>query len=133
MAISQAPVPAIVTTSFDEPMGLIQGQMPMSINEWYVSVALDRLQIEYTYQYPIGTFGVRGSQKIDFVCWTGLGGIPVYVQGAYWHDIRHDPDAVINQAEAQRYFGNAPVLLMEEETGTKEKAFMAVRDKVGVL
>lgn len=131
--VAQAPTPAIQIVDFEEPMGLIQGQAPMSINEWYVSLALDKLRIEYSFQYPLGNIGVRGSQKIDFVAWTALGGVPIFVQGAYWHDIRHDPDAVIKQAEAQRYFGNAPVLLMEEETGTKEKAFMAVRDKVGVL
>jgi hypothetical protein len=132
MSYTQQPVPAIHSNPNPaEEMGLIQGMVPMSWNEWFVSLALDKLKRDYSYQYQLGSAGSRGSQKIDFVVWTPMGGIPCYVQGAYWHDLRHDPDYVISQAEAARYFGNEPVLLLEEETDTKDKAYQTCLKKLG--
>jgi hypothetical protein len=125
------PALAVQAKADDEP-GLVQGQMPDSINEWYVSLALDRLKLDYQFQVPImGGRGVRGGQVIDFVVWTATGGIPVFVQGAYWHDIRHDPDAVIKQAAAEHHYHNKPVLLDEDKTDTREKAYRTVLQEIG--
>lgn len=133
MSIAQAPPPVIQVSSPKEEIGLIQGIPPDSINEWYVALAMDRLELQYSFHYPIGVPGTRGSQIIDFVVWTGRGGIPVFVQGVYWHDIRHDPEATLKEAEAQRIFSNLPVLIWDYESDTKEKALRAVKTKVGVL
>jgi len=130
-----APIPysRITAKSADEEIGPVQGIMPGSINEWYTALALDKLEIPYSFQFPLdGGRGLRGGQVIDFVAWTALGGIPIFVQGAYWHDIRHDPEGILKQEAARQYFNNDSVLLMEEETDTKDKAYQAVRTKVVV-
>ncbi len=132
MTLPLPPSPIVMADPTEE-IGLVQGIMPDSINEWYTALALDRLRLDYTFQYSLGGGqGLRGGQVIDFVVWGPRGGIPVYVQGAYWHDIRHDPEGILKQAEAEERFKNAPVLLMEEETNTKDKAFQAVREKVNI-
>jgi hypothetical protein len=132
MPIDRAPSPIVIKDP-DDVIGLIQGQTPDSINEWYVSLALDRLRIPYMYQYSIlGGRDFRGGQVIDFVCFTPLGSIPVFIQGAYWHSYRQDPEQTIKIAAARHVFNNEPVLLEEEETDTKEKAFAIVRQKLQV-
>lgn len=124
------PAPMVMKKPQEE-IGLVQGIMPDSINEWYVAQALDRLRADYIFQYSIaGGTSLRGGQVIDFVVFTPTGAIPVYVQGAYWHNIRNDPEQVFNQAEAERIFHNKPVLLDEEKTDTREKALATVRKEI---
>lgn len=116
-----------------DQMGLIQGQTPDSINEWFVYLALERLNLHYVYQYSIyGGTSLRGGQVIDFVVFTPVGRIPVFVEGAYWHSWRQDPDYPLKLAAARHYFKNEPVILKEDETDTRQKAFIAVRDKVQI-
>lgn len=124
------PPSPIVAAPPDEPIGLIQGQAPGSKNEWFVSQALDKLGYYYFYQFAIqGGRGARGGQVIDFLVktasWT-----PVFVNGAYWHSIRMDPELPIKIAEARHQFGTEPVILEEEETSTREKALGTVRRKI---
>lgn len=110
----------------------VQGQLPDSINEWYVALALDKLDIPYHFQVPLnGGRSVRGGQVIDFVVFNPRP-VPVFVQGAYWHNIRTDAEDQLKQAEARAHYNTEPILLMEDETNTKDKALRAVREKVGV-
>lgn len=116
----------------DEVMGLIQGMVPGSINEWYVSRALDKLDIAYQYQYSIfGGRAIRGGQVIDFVVYNPKA-TPVFVQGAYWHSSRMDPESQLKIAAAQSWFNTTPILLEEAETDTFQEALSAVKKKVGV-
>lgn len=130
MPIPIPPSP-IVMRQPDEEIGLVQGIMPDSINEWYVAQALDRLRMEYIFQYQIfGGTSLRGGQVIDFVVFTATGSLPVPVNGAYWHNFRNDPELMFTLAEAERYFKRKPVVLEEEETSTRDKAYEAVVSKV---
>lgn len=64
----------------------IQGIMPDSKEEYWVSLALDLLKIEYIFQYSVlGGRGIRGGQIIDFWVKTVPLPTPLYVQGMYWH------------------------------------------------
>lgn len=105
--------------------------MPDSINEWYVSLALDKLGLDYNYQVALGMVGVRGSQSIDFVVYKPQGGIPVFVQGAHWHRLQTESEDELKQAAAEHRYKNKVVLLMEDETSTREKAYTAVLEKIG--
>lgn len=130
MSIPIPPNP-IVMKKATEQIGLVQGQTPGSINEWYVAQALDKDEIPYIYQYSImGGRNIAGGQVIDFLCFLATGAVPVYVNGAYWHSYRKDPDLEIALAEAARVFKTDPIILEEEETSTREKALAAVRQKV---
>ncbi len=116
----------------DEVIGIVQGVIPDSKNEWFVALALDKLGIDYIFQFSLyGGRSVRGGQVVDFVVFHPKA-LPVYVQGAYWHAIRSETEDLLKQAAAENYFGVKPVLLMEDETDTKEKAYQAVIEKIGV-
>ena len=132
MSSAQPMPPAVITQAKpEEVVQPVQGIMPDSKNEWYTALALDKLEIAYTFQYVLdGGTGIRGGQIVDFVCWMPAGPLPVFVQGAYWHKITTETEDLIKQAAAAQAFGRQPVLLMEEETSTKDKAMRAVREKI---
>jgi len=115
----------------EEVIGLVQGMTPGSKNEWYVALALDKLKIDYIYQYMLsGGRGVRGGQVIDFVVYNPAA-TPVYVQGEYWHNQKTESEDILKQADAENYFKTPPILLWGDETDTKEKAYQIVMEKIG--
>lgn len=126
------PIPSspIVRKLPGEEIGLVQGMMPDSINEWYVSLALDKLQLVYFYQFAMRGGDVRGGQVIDFLVQTARGWLPVYVNGDYWHSPKMDPELQLKLAEAAHEFGIEPIVLDEEETNTRQHALASVRKKV---
>ena len=130
---SAQPMPPAVITQADpeETVQPVQGIMPDSRNEWYTALALDKFEIAYSFQYALnGGTSVRGGQVVDFVCWMPQGPLPVFVQGAYWHKITTETEDLMKQAAAEQAFGRRPILLMEEETSTRDKAERAVREKI---
>ena len=111
-------------------LDIVQGLLPDSKNEYYVALALDQLGIEYRFQVPLGVFGVRGSQVIDFVVYNPHP-VAVFIQGEYWHDRKSESEDTLKQAAAERYYGRGNVvLLMGEETDTPEKALEVVKEKL---
>ena len=79
-----------------EAVGLINGQVPGSIYEWRVAVALWKYKWNFAYQ--VQYFGGRrlpGGQVIDFLVFTLPKPTPVYVQGEHWHGgIREENDII---------------------------------------
>lgn len=116
----------------EEVIGLVQGSIPDSKNEWFVALALDKLGIDYYYQVPIyGGTNIRGGQVVDFVVLRPKA-IPVFVQGAYWHRLATESEDIMKQQAAETYYRTKPILLDEDETSTKERAYQAVLEKIGV-
>lgn len=116
----------------EEVIGLVQGITPGSKNEWYVALALDKLQIDYIYQYMLsGGRGIRGGQVIDFIVYSPMA-VPVYVQGEYWHNEKTESEDLLKQADAENWFKTTPILLWGDETDTREKAYQTVLEKIGV-
>jgi hypothetical protein len=114
----------------EEVVGLVQGVMPGSKNEWYVALALEKLNLEFMFQFSImGGRNIRGGQVIDFVVFNP-NAIPVFIQGEYWHNAKKETEDMLKQAAAEQHFKTKPVLLMGEETDTREKAYQAVVEKV---
>lgn len=85
----------------EEPIGLIQGQVPDSKEEWWISRALDRLKLSYIYQYPVNGGRVRGGYMIDFV----VGTIPLATMiepiGNHWHTGELGADDKKRQADVE--------------------------------
>lgn len=69
----------------EEPIGLIQGQVPDSKEEWWIARALDRLKLPYTYQYPVNGGRARGGYLIDFLVHTAPLATMIEPEGNHWH------------------------------------------------
>jgi hypothetical protein len=83
-----------------EVIGLIQGQQPMSKEEWWVSQWLDARQYGYKYQYIVFA-GAENFYKIDFLVYT----VPLYTMleplGNHWHTDRLGQDDRKRQVEIE--------------------------------
>lgn len=118
-------------------IGLIQGQMPDSDNEWFVSLALDE-QIEkgaiaaYMYQYAInGGRTVRGGVIIDFLVFAPFARAVFVGAGGYYHGKQREVSDELAHALCAQMFGESNVVdLLEEETNSEEKAKRAVKEKL---
>lgn len=128
----------VYTVEKPEPtIGLIQGQIPDSKNEWFVSLALDE-QIEkggiaaYMYQYAInGGRNVRGGVIIDFLVFSPFARAVFVGAGGYWHGRNRQIEDEISHALCAQMFGEGNVIdLLEEETNSEEGAKRAVREKL---
>lgn len=112
-------------------MGLIQGQMPGSKNEWYFALALDKLKIPYIYQFQMGVLGARGSQRIDFVVMVAPTSQACFIQGAYWHNRKTETEDRLKHAEAEREFGAGNVHdFSEDETKDVDTAIRTIRKRL---
>ena len=132
MAKDTAPKLKVQKIDPEEIIGIVQGTMPDSLNEWYVALALDKLGIEYIFQYQLfGGTSVRGGQVVDFVVFNP-NATPVFIQGEYWHDRKSETEDMLKQAAAEQYFKTKPILLAGEDTDEKDKAFATVRRELGV-
>lgn len=109
---------------------VIQGQTAGSWNEVYVAVALDKLDIEYIYQYQFGTGrNVRGDYRIDFVVSNPFP-TPVEIYGEYWHTGQLGADDRLRQAIIEQKFGRQLVVIWGNECDTAEKAMAVVQARV---
>ena len=112
----------------------VQGQMPDSIQEYWVSQALYRYQVPFQFQWEIfGGRTRRGGLIVDFVVWNPMF-TPVLVHGNYWHMgelTGGDKTALIAIAD---YFKigieNIPILWVKKDGQTKEDVFSWVRTNV---
>ena len=132
-----ATAPKSPNLKVEEPtptIGLIEGQIPDSDNEWFVSLALDKAIeradiVGYTYQYPLGGGReVRGGVVVDFVIYAPFAQALFVGAGGYWHGANRKTSDELAHALAAQYFGEANVLdFTEEETSSEELADKRVR------
>lgn len=113
-----------------EIVGLIQGSVPMSTEEWYVAVALDRYKIEYQYQVPLwGGFMVRGGQVVDFIV-----NIPwetaLQIMGERWHSGKFGSEDEFKVAQLRRYFNRDPILISDDALQDQEQAYKTIYQRV---
>jgi hypothetical protein len=103
------------TKEIEEPIGLIQGQTPDSIQEWWISKALNRIGIPYTYQYPVFGGRVRGGYLVDFVVNTVPLATMIEPVGNHWHTGELGADDRKRQADvesAMQDICRTPILLL---------------------
>jgi hypothetical protein len=109
----------------EEPMGLIQGQVPDSKEEWWIAKALNRIGVSYTYQYPVSGGRTRGGYLVDFVVNTTPLATMIEPIGNHWHTGELGSDDKKRQADVEsemQSFCRIPIVnlwipdLMDEET-----------------
>jgi hypothetical protein len=109
----------------EEAIGLIQGQVPDSIQEWWVAKGLNRIGISYDYQYPVNGGSQRGGYKVDFVVHTVPLATMIEPIGNHWHTGELGADDRKRQADvetAMRDLCRTPIVnlwipdLLDEET-----------------
>ena len=112
----------------------IQGITPDSKEEYWVAIALQRLDIEFIYHFSIyGGKSFRGGQVIDFLVYTVPLPTPVFVQGEYWHGGTKNATTQFRVAAAQRYFGGEaqpPVEIWDYEIPDRETTYRVVKRKL---
>ena len=109
---------------------LIQGQTAGSWNEVYIAYAMDKLDIEYIYQYQFGTGrGVRGDYRIDFIVYNPFA-VPVEIYGEYWHTGQLGADDRLRLSIIENKFNREAVIIWGNECDTPEKAEAVVRQRL---
>lgn len=106
-----------------------------SLNEYYVSRALDRLKLDYYFQYaPFGNKGLRGEFVVDFFLPNIPGQMVIEVYGEYWHSGQLGADDKLRAALIQQALPGVPyVILWGNETDTQDKANEAVAKNLGTM
>lgn len=112
----------------------IQGIMPDSVQEWRAAKALDRMKLEYDYQYSIGGgTAFRGGQVVDFWVYTQPLPTPLFIQGTYWHRPEKQAADKLKVAQIMRYTKgqvNEAVMVPEEELGSVDEAYATLRRRL---
>lgn len=102
-----------------------------SKNEYNVGIALDKLGLEYLFQYEVW-YGRRMGRGfiIDFMVFTQPMPTPVWVNGEYWHrgeqrEIDLYQETIFNSVNAGRFM--PAVTVWGAETDTPELAYQTMR------
>ena len=121
-------------TDFFPEIKPIQGKMPKSKEEYWVALALMKLEIEFVYQREIfGGDNTLGGQIIDFWIYTTPLPTPLYVQGKYWHTGNRAEETRLKIAKLiSEYFGqiNKPQEIWDYEIPTPDIAYQVVKGKL---
>ena len=114
----------------------IQGMMPDSKEEYWVALALYRLNLDFEFQYQLfGGRKYKGGQVIDFWVFTNPLPTPIFVQGWYFHYATAEKEAQskLNLMYLEsRLRGKAmkPVEIIDVEIPTPEDAYRVVKRKL---
>ena len=117
--------------SENDEIGLIQGKVADSKQEWWVAQALERLKLNYIYQYPINGGSTRGGYKVDFVVLTVPLATMVEPIGDHWHTGELGADDRKRQVDvenAMRDIARTPILnLWIPDLLDRETVFLKLR------
>jgi hypothetical protein len=104
-----------------------------SINEMFIALGLDKMKLEYAYQYYLGGAGIRGSQIIDFLVYTDPKPTPLQIQGEYWHGGTRAADEALKEADINARMRGTwanVIMIYESECSTEEDAFNTLQEKL---
>jgi hypothetical protein len=125
-----APPPRLKAEKEPEVMGLINGRVPDSIEEWRVYKAIKRMGLPFRYQIPMGGGrDQRGGVVLDFLVWNPLA-IPLPVNGDYWHstDERIEMAVIANFLKVSIQYVEDHII-WGSEIPTQEDAYRVVRER----
>ncbi len=111
----------------------IQGAKASDI-EYFVSLALDKLDIYYIFQYEIlGGRTKRGGIVLDFLALTDPLSTPIDIRGNYWHQPKQrvEDDLGLAMMMARGNFAE-PVIIYGAELTTPEQAYSTVKRELRV-
>jgi hypothetical protein len=112
---------------------IVHGIKVDSIQEYYIARGLDKMNLEYAYQYYLGGAGIRGSQIIDFLVYTDPKPTPLQVQGEYWHGGVRAADEALKEADINARMRGTwanVIMIYENECSTEEQAFKTLQEKL---
>ncbi len=116
----------------EEP--IINGRLADSMEEYYVSLALDSLGLRYAYQVPLfGGNTRRGGTILDFLVDTPTPTV-IRVMGEYWHKGERKIEDELLERRIVKYFGgkvnilNIPASKLE----TEEEAYVTIRREMKI-
>jgi hypothetical protein len=117
----------------EEQIGLVQGRMPDSKEEWWAAQALWKYEVPFMFQFEIFSGKTRrGGLVVDFVVWNPMF-TPFLVHGDYWHRRELRGGDKRNLIAIADYFKvgieNIPIL-WESDAQTKEDVFAFVRTNI---
>jgi len=114
----------------EEPLGLIQGMMPDSKEEYWASQALYKYKIPFEFQFQIfGGTSRRGGLIVDFLVWNPMR-TPFLVHGSYWHRNEMDGGDKTNLIAIEQHFKKEAIIMWGEDSQTKDDVFAFVRKNV---
>jgi hypothetical protein len=112
------------------PIGLVQGQEPGSKEEWWVALALWKLQMPFSFQVPVmGGRDRKGGFIVDFVVYNPIA-VPVEVFGNYWHEGDMGAGDSLRLALYRQYFGRETVIIWGSEAVDEDATLEVVRRKL---
>lgn len=119
----------------DQPPFYIRGIKAGSKEEWWCSLALDRIQEEtgWTWEYQVAVFGGRtraGGNVVDFLIDTP--GMKTFLDpmGRYWHSgAREDRSQMQNVARLKKW---RLIAWFTDETPTRESVYAFLREEMNV-
>jgi len=116
----------------EAPIGLVQGKIPQSKEEWRVANALWKLGIPFQFQVDFaGGSQVRGGQVIDFLVMTVPLPTPLYVQGTYFHPLERRGEDEYKQRKLRLYTRGTyamPKEVFDYEIPTMEAAYQRMKE-----
>jgi hypothetical protein len=116
----------------EEVIGLIQGQIPMSKEEWWVSQWLDRRRYGYKYQHVIFA-GADHFYKLDFLVYTVPLATMVEPLGNHWHTDKLGQDDRQRQLEiesAMRDIAKIPIRFIDVEDMINRETVEAALERI---
>ena len=121
----------------DDIIQPIQGIMPDSLGEYWISRALQRLNHRFIFQYRIlNTRNVKGAYVVDWlVLTTAPMSTPLEFFGEYWHSGQMGSNDRFRLSVIENHFqgrANPVEIIWSRDVLTKDDALDAVRGAVGV-
>lgn len=114
----------------EEPLGLIEGQMPDSKEEWWVAQALWKYEVRFMYQFQLfGGVSRRGGLIVDFLVWNPMA-TPLLVHGNYWHKNDLPGGDATALVAIENYFKKDAIILWGSDAQTQEDVFSFVRNEI---
>lgn len=111
----------------DDGKYLVKGIVVDSLNEANVAMALDRMELDYEYQYNFGVRGVAGSQIIDFLVETMPRPTPLFVNGEYWHTGSYAINEAVKMEQIKSVTRGTwadPKIIWGDESNTVDEAYV---------
>lgn len=119
----------------DQPPFFIRGIRAGSKDEYWVSLALDRIQEEtgWNWEYQVPVYGGRsrsGGNVVDFLVYTPVRWSLLDPMGRYWHTGRHEDQSQMKHVAQRKNW--ILIAWFTDETPTRERVYSFLREKLNV-
>ena len=115
-----------------EQIGMIQGKVPDSVEEYRVALSLTKFGWEFQYQYPIlGGRSVKGGMIPDFLVETAPNQTALYVNGAYWHGSKQQQIDEIQQQFLVGKMDLSIVVVTDDQLKTQQESDETIVELLG--